>query len=166
MPTTNGEILKLLEMIEESDFDEVKVECGDLKVHVRKYGTPQSLTAASHAEAKIDVGARQTTPQALPANARLAPSEPKQAVPQEIPDGLLALRAPMLGTFYRAAAPGEKPFVEVGDAVGSNDTVCLVEVMKLFNSVKAGVSGTVVKVMAENGAMVEFGQVLMLIEPR
>ena len=70
----------------------------------------------------------------------------------------------MLGTFYRAPAPGEPPFVEVGDKVGADDTVCLMEVMKLFNSVKAGVAGTVVKIAAENGSMVEHGQTLILIE--
>lgn len=70
----------------------------------------------------------------------------------------------MLGTFYRAPAPGERPFVEVGDKVGPGDTVCLVEVMKLFNSVKAGVAGTVVKITVENGSMVEHGQTLILIE--
>ena len=70
----------------------------------------------------------------------------------------------MLGTFYRAPAPGERPFVEVGDKVGPGDTVCLMEVMKLFNSVKAGVAGTVVKIAAENGSMVEHGQTLILIE--
>jgi acetyl-CoA carboxylase biotin carboxyl carrier protein len=70
----------------------------------------------------------------------------------------------MLGTFYRASAPGEKPFVEIGDKVRPNDTVCLVEVMKLFNSIKAGVAGTVVKMLVENGAMVEHGQILLLIQ--
>ena len=82
----------------------------------------------------------------------------------EIPEGLIALRAPMLGTFYRAPSPGAKPFVEVGDKVSPDDTVCLVEVMKLFNSIKAGVAGTVVKLLVENGAMVEHGQPLILIE--
>jgi acetyl-CoA carboxylase biotin carboxyl carrier protein len=88
----------------------------------------------------------------------------KTAAAESVPDGLVAVRAPMLGTFYRAPSPGEKPFVEVGDNVGSNDTVCLVEVMKLFNSIKAGVDGTVVKIQVENGTMVEHGQILLLIE--
>jgi acetyl-CoA carboxylase biotin carboxyl carrier protein len=72
----------------------------------------------------------------------------------------------MLGTFYCAPSPGERPFVEVGSEVSLADTVCLVEVMKLFNSVKAGVAGTVVEVLVENGAMVEYDQVLMVIKPK
>jgi acetyl-CoA carboxylase biotin carboxyl carrier protein len=85
--------------------------------------------------------------------------------PAVIPPGMVAVRAPMLGTFYRASAPGERPFVEVGDKVSATDTVCLVEVMKLFNSVKAGVAGTVVSIVAENATMVEFDQALVIIDP-
>ena len=75
------------------------------------------------------------------------------------------MRAPMLGLFYRASAPGENPFVEVGQRVRADDTVCLIEVMKLFNSIRAGVDGEIVKIPAENGAMVEFDQPLIYIRP-
>jgi acetyl-CoA carboxylase biotin carboxyl carrier protein len=82
-----------------------------------------------------------------------------------VPEGLVAVRAPMLGTFYRAPAPGEKAFVEVGQKVKADDTVCLIEVMKLFNSIKAGVDGQVVQILADNGALVEYNQVLVVIAP-
>jgi acetyl-CoA carboxylase biotin carboxyl carrier protein len=72
----------------------------------------------------------------------------------------------MLGTFYRAPAPGEKPFVEVGQRVRADDTVCMIEVMKLFNSIRAGVDGEVVKILAENGGLVEFDQALIFIMPK
>jgi acetyl-CoA carboxylase biotin carboxyl carrier protein len=75
------------------------------------------------------------------------------------------VRAPMMGSFYRSPAPGEKPFIEVGQSVAAEDTVCLIEVMKLFNSISAGVSGRVAEIRAENGALVEFGQVLIVIDP-
>ena len=75
------------------------------------------------------------------------------------------MSAPLLGIFYRASSPGEKPFVEVGQKVAADDTICLIEVMKLFNSVKAGVAGTVTRIVAENGKMVENGQVLIHIKP-
>ena len=75
----------------------------------------------------------------------------------------MAVAAPMLGTFYRTPSPGEKPFVEQGDKVSPDDTVCLVEVMKLFNSVKAGMAGTVEQILVENGTLVEYGQPLILI---
>jgi acetyl-CoA carboxylase biotin carboxyl carrier protein len=71
----------------------------------------------------------------------------------------------MLGIFYRASAPGEKPFVEVGQRVKADDTVCLIEVMKLFNSIRAGVDGEVVKICVENSALVEFDQVLICVKP-
>jgi acetyl-CoA carboxylase biotin carboxyl carrier protein len=82
-----------------------------------------------------------------------------------IPEGMIAVRAPMLGVFYRASAPGENPFVEAGQRVRADDTVCLIEVMKLFNSIRAGVDGEIVQILAENGAMVEFDQPLIYIRP-
>ena len=78
-------------------------------------------------------------------------------------DGEIAIRAPMLGTFYRASAPGEKPFVEVGQKVKADDSVAVIEVMKLFNSIHAGVDGIVVRIDAENASLVEFNQVLIVI---
>ena len=69
-----------------------------------------------------------------------------------VPDGVVAIRAPMLGIFYRAPSPGEKPFVEVGQRVRADDTVGLIEVMKLFNSIRAGLDGEVVKILVDNGS--------------
>ena len=83
-----------------------------------------------------------------------------------VPEGTIAIRAPTLGVFYRASAPGEKPFVEVGQYVRADDTVCIIEVMKLFNSIRAGVDGEVVKILADNGELVEFDQPLIFIAPR
>jgi acetyl-CoA carboxylase biotin carboxyl carrier protein len=71
----------------------------------------------------------------------------------------------MLGTFYRAPAPGEKPFVEVGEAVKADDTVCLIEVMKLFNSITAGTAGRIAEIRAQNAALVEYNEVLIVIDP-
>jgi acetyl-CoA carboxylase biotin carboxyl carrier protein len=78
---------------------------------------------------------------------------------------MVTVDAPMLGTFYRSPAPGEKPFVEEGQHVCADDTVCLIEVMKLFNSIRAGVDGQVAKILPENGSLVEFEQPLMFIAP-
>ena len=71
----------------------------------------------------------------------------------------------MLGVFYRASGPGEKPFVEVGQRVRADDTVCLIEVMKLFNTNRAGVDGKVVDILVENGGLVEFDQALIFVAP-
>jgi acetyl-CoA carboxylase biotin carboxyl carrier protein len=80
-------------------------------------------------------------------------------------NGLVDVVAPMVGTFYRAPAPGEPPFVEVGSAVAAQTQVCILEVMKLMNSVVAGVEGVVAEVCRENGASVEYGDVLFRVRP-
>lgn len=100
-----------------------------------------------------------------------AVEEPAPAAAAETPpaapprEGLAGVECPMTGTFYRAPAPDAPPFVEVGGRVDAGDTVCLVDVMKLFTSVPAGVAGTVVEICAENEARVEAGQPLMWIDP-
>src|SRR5262249_15663828 len=99
------------------------------------------------------------------APAAIAPPRAGTAAAIAVPEGVVAIRAPMLGTFYRAQAPGEKPFVEEGQRVHADDTVCLIEVMKLFNSIRAAVHREVVKTVAENGGLVEFDQPLIFIAP-
>jgi acetyl-CoA carboxylase biotin carboxyl carrier protein len=78
---------------------------------------------------------------------------------------MAAIKAPMVGTFYRSPSPGAPPFVEPGARVERDTVVCIIEVMKLMNSIRAGVSGTVREIRVENGEPVEFGQVLLVIEP-
>jgi acetyl-CoA carboxylase biotin carboxyl carrier protein len=80
-------------------------------------------------------------------------------------EGLIPIKSPILGTFYIAPKPGDPAFVEVGTIVGEKDTVCIIEVMKLFTSIKAGVRGCIAKICAENGQMVQYDQVLFLVKP-
>ena len=159
MSLTNSEVLEILKLIDESEYDDVRLEIGDVKIHVRKRGGEDDATAAQATVAE-------SPPPSVAPPAPL-PASPIPAPVSSPPLGadVVAVRAPMLGTFYRAPAPGEKPFVEVGSAVSAADTVCLVEVMKLFNSVKAGIAGTVTSVLVENGAMVEYDEVLITIKP-
>jgi len=166
MDLSKDDVLKIIKIIDESGYDEVRLEVGDFKLHVQKHGsaTPAS-SALSHSPAAASI-APAPAAQAVPAPAATAPSGASQKPQQEpLPEGCVAVRAPMLGTFYRARAPGEKPFVEIGDKVTADSVVCLVEVMKLFNSVKASVSGTVVRIDAENAALVEYGQILVVVQP-
>jgi acetyl-CoA carboxylase biotin carboxyl carrier protein len=86
------------------------------------------------------------------------------AISAEEEDGLLPIRAPMLGTFYRAPKPGAPPFVQVDQSIEEEDTVCIIEVMKLFNTVKAGVRGIIKKICVEDAQMVEYQQTLFLVE--
>lgn len=90
----------------------------------------------------------------------------KNAAPEVKADGnYLEIKSPMVGTFYRSSSPEKPPFVKVGDVVGTEDNVCLIEAMKLFNEVKAEVTGRIVKVLVEDASPVEYDQVLFLVEP-
>jgi acetyl-CoA carboxylase biotin carboxyl carrier protein len=161
MEWTERQILDTLRFIEESDYDEVLLETEGFKLHVRKSGAPRELTTQP----------APATPDPVPAPAQHAHdlvSTARPAAPGEqddIPAGTVAIRAPMIGTFYRAPAPHLPPFVEAGSSVTPEDPVCLIEVMKLFNTLKAGVAGKVVKIVAQNAAPVAKDEVLMLIEP-
>ena len=78
---------------------------------------------------------------------------------------MLTITSPMVGTFYRASGPDSAPFVKVGDRIGPESTVCIIEAMKVFNEIPAGVSGQVVAILVENGGPVEFGQPLIKVDP-
>ena len=162
MEWTQKQILEALQFIEASEYDEVRLETDDFKLHVRKTGAAGAL-----AEAAPPTVTRSTTVATPPAPPRAADTV-RAAAPEEveIPAGALAIRAPMVGTFYRAPAPHLPPFVEEQGAVKPEDTVCLIEVMKLFNTIKAGVAGKVVKICAQNAATVKKDQVLIIIEPQ
>jgi len=80
-------------------------------------------------------------------------------------EGLIEIKSPMVGTFYRAPSPGAKPYVEVGDTIKPGDVVCIIEAMKLMNEIKAEIGGKISQVLIENGQPVEFGQVLFVLEP-
>jgi acetyl-CoA carboxylase biotin carboxyl carrier protein len=105
-------------------------------------------------------------PAAAPARpaGNVATPPPLPAV-SEVPPGHVAVRAPTIGTFYRAPSPGARPFVEIGDTVGTDDTVCMFEVMKLFSSLKAGAAGVVAAILVANESLVEQDQPLILIKP-
>ncbi len=158
MNLTHNDVKTILEIVDSAEhLEEIELVFAGLKLHVRRSGgepmarssTPVSRPAAS-APAAAPAAALQPAASALPAAAELAPNE-------------VAVRAPMLGTFYRSPSPGEKPFVEVGQRVKADDTVAVIEVMKLFNSIRAGVDGTVVRIEAQNSALVEYNAPLVII---
>ncbi len=163
MQWTERQILDTLRLIEESDYDEVRLETEGFKLHVRKSGAPAQL-AAGTASAPPPAFVPQKTSGDIASIARpaAAAAPPEEG---EIPPGIVAVRAPMIGTFYRAPAPHLPSFVEVGASVNPEDPVCLIEVMKLFNTLKAGVAGKVVRIVARNASPVARDEVLMLIEP-
>jgi acetyl-CoA carboxylase biotin carboxyl carrier protein len=156
MELTHEDVKKILEIIDRTEhLGEVELVFGEFRLHVRRgnAGTESSSSPAiSNASARPIEAPKPSM--RLPAH-----KEPSLA------DGEVAIRAPMLGTFYRAPAPGQPPFVEVGQHVKADDTICLIEVMKLFNSIRAGVDGVVRSILAENGSLVEYNQLLFVIAP-
>jgi acetyl-CoA carboxylase biotin carboxyl carrier protein len=148
MTIERDDIKEIVNAVAVAGIEDFSLEVGGLKVRLRR---PTAAPAAATRPA-----ARQAAPTPPPTAARVAPPET---------GSLVAVTAPLIGTFYRATAPGAAPFVEVGAHVEPDDTVCIVEVMKLMNAVRAGCRGRVVEICAENGALVEYGQTLMRIDP-
>jgi acetyl-CoA carboxylase biotin carboxyl carrier protein len=167
MEWTEKQILDTLKLIEASDYDEVKLEVGDFKLHVRKRGAPAAEAVTPTLPAAQPVRAAPAPqPAVAPSPSPAPPPSSASSAPAEaLPPGCVAIRAPMVGTFYRAPAPHAPPFVEAGAQVAAGDTVCLIEVMKLFNTIKAGVAGRVVKILAQNAATVKKDEVLFWIAP-
>ena len=162
MELSEDDVLHILKLIDESNFDYFQLEVGELKITVSK-GDPIPLgsTAQPVALSAAPAAAPAAAPKPAPAPAAAA-AAPKAAA---IPAGHLAITAPLLGTFYVAPEPGAPPFVQVGQQVTEDTTCGLIEVMKVFNSVRAGVRGTVVEIVAPNGGFVEFGQALIIVKP-
>ncbi len=140
MALSDEDVREILRIIDESSPQEVRIETEGFSLHVRRDGAE----AAEPAE---------------PA----APAQPEQPPKQD--KQLVTIEAPMLGTLYLAEAPGQPPFVEVGSRVEPDTTVCIIEVMKMMNSVAAGVTGIVAEVCEDNGEFVEEGQPLFRLAP-
>jgi acetyl-CoA carboxylase biotin carboxyl carrier protein len=152
------EILRIVASIEHlSDFH---LKFGDVELRVTREGANVSRPDAR--VAAVPLADASAAPAAAPAG---TPQPESRRARAAVPEGMAAIKAPMVGTFYRASAPGAKPFVEPGARVERDSVVCIIEVMKLMNSIRAGVAGTVREIRAENGEPVEFGQVLLVIEP-
>ncbi len=154
------ELLKIMDFISKSDLNEVKIETEDLKISVKKDGDIVQHIAApapvAIAAAPVPVAA------AAPVLAPVTPSAEPSAADDS---NLIAIKSPMIGTFYRSTNPESPMFVNIGDTIEEGKTVCIVEAMKLFNEIESEVSGTIVKVMVENAQPIEYDQVLFLVEP-
>jgi acetyl-CoA carboxylase biotin carboxyl carrier protein len=148
-PLPLREVELLVELVRESGMGEIRVRQGETEISVR-----------ARPEASAAPPADQATSGTQGVSEELA--EPEHSPEM---DGLHAVRSPVVGTFYRAPAPGEDPYVEVGDTVSAGQTLCIVEAMKLMNEIVADVSGEVVEVLAENTGGVEYDQPLFYLRP-
>ena len=156
MELSEDDVLHILKLIDESNFDYFQLEVGELKITVSK-GDPIPVGNQAQPLAVSAAPAAAPKPAAAPVAAPAAKAT--------IPAGHVAVTAPLLGTFYVAPEPGAPPFVQVGQQVTEDTTMGLIEVMKGFSSVRAGVKGTIVEVVVQNGGFVEFGQTLFIVKP-
>lgn len=139
------EIKEMINLMNENDLAELEMERNGLKIRLKKKG----------GEVHSEVIERK----AVPSTSLMA--EEKLETPAR---KMIEIKAPMVGTFYRAPSPDAPPFVEIGDEVEKEEVICIIEAMKLMNEIKSEVKGKIVKILVENGHPVEFGQVLFLVE--
>jgi acetyl-CoA carboxylase biotin carboxyl carrier protein len=155
MSISHEDVQRLLQLLDSSQFDELQLEAEGVKLLLRRNGAGSSLPLLTSNAAPASAPRFAPAPAAMP-EAALAPGSDAT---------FLEIRAPMLGTFYGAPKPGAEPFVTVGGRVEANTAVGIIEVMKLMNSISAGLTGVVVEVLARDGDLVEFDQVLMRVRP-
>ncbi|HIK49369.1 MAG TPA: acetyl-CoA carboxylase biotin carboxyl carrier protein [Oscillatoriales cyanobacterium M59_W2019_021] len=171
-----NELRELLTAIGQTDIAELTLKSGEWELTVRKSpsGLAASPAVAPHPDGNEGIAAY--TAASLP----VAPPAPRDAAttpaasaevsaPSVAPPAIEAkyetIASPMVGTFYRSVAPGEPPFVEVGDRIKNGQTVCIIEAFKVMNELEAELSGEIVEILVENGQAVEFGQPLMRVKP-
>lgn len=144
-------VKKLIELLEESGIAEIEIREGEESVRISRHS----------AGAQVLMAAPQNFPVAPPPVPAAAPAPPPAE--NAIPSGHV-ITSPMVGTFYRSSAPGNKAFVEVGQRVGVGDTLCIIEAMKMFNQIESDKAGAIKAILVENGQPVEYGQPLFVIE--
>lgn len=164
----NKEIQNLIKLISDSNLSEFKLEEGDFKMTIR--------TKEYHKF--VNTPAQATSPVSIPPVAQIIPGQQApqaqstenqtttQVEESDSNSGLLEIRSPIVGTFYRSPSPDKDPFVKVGDIVDTNTVVCIVEAMKLFNEIEAEVKGKIVDVLIEDQTPIEYDQVLFLVDPK
>jgi acetyl-CoA carboxylase biotin carboxyl carrier protein len=153
MSLTDEDVREILRLIDESDLDELHIETENFVLHVSK-----------------GAGGDGASPTPLwgvgEASPTRTPERQEQPEASESRDGATTIDSPMLGTFYRAERPGADPFVEIGTEVEPDTIVAIIEVMKMMNSVPAGVAGTIAEVCCDNASLVEYGQPLFRVDPK
>jgi len=157
MSLTAKDVAEIMRLLEESSFDTLSLEIDGMKLNLQRTSAKPARQSAdgTGAPMKAESQLRASAPPARMAKKHKAPSEP----------GLCEVPSPLLGIFYRAPRPGEPPFVEAGSHVEEDTVIGIIEVMKLMNTVVAGVKGEVREILVENGAAVEYGEILVRVRP-
>lgn len=174
MDITQEDVIQIIRFLNECQFfEELHLEVGDLKLILSKKrakgATSESIVALAAdsemvAEQKLPSQRKEASHSTVPFSEKTAKMDGESCRPENFRNGMIPIYSPMLGIFYSAPKPDALPFVELGKLVTEEDTLCLIEVMKLFSAIKAGIGGRIVKICAENGQMVEYNQLLFLIE--
>lgn len=168
MTLTAKDVAEISRLLEDSSFDELILELDGLKLTLRRDGVAATMSGSSPRSAALDPETAATAPSdAAPG---LAPASPAASAAASGPGPDIAgdaatqnVTAPLLGTFYRSPKPGAAPFVEAGSAVEEDTIIGIIEVMKLMNTVRAGLRGTVIDILAKDGALVEYGETLIRV---
>ena len=166
MALTEDEVIQILKLVEQSSFGELRLETADLKLLVRKKGyvAPSAeLDPAPRISGIASTTARQPVTQDAAVPSESGKPKKQQVVAGQ--EGLVTIKSTMLGTVYLRPSPDAPHYVDVGSYVKKDDTICLIEVMKVFTAVKAGVSGHITEILVETNEMVEYGQPLFLVKP-
>lgn len=178
-----SEIQDLIKFVSKSGVNEVEIEQKDFKITIKSEGAnakgAKAAKAAQEAQAQMmqqipmqmpqmpqqqQMPVQQQQPQQQQQQAP-APQQNEEKPKEDDTSNYVEIKSPMIGTFYRSAAPDKPPFVSVGDSVKEGDVVCIVEAMKLFNEIEAEVSGKIVKVLVDDHSPIEYDQPLMLVDP-
>ena len=146
----------LIDLVQQSDITELEITEGEERVRISRGSSTVTHHHAAPGPMAYPQSMLNTTQEMLAATPPPAPEAPPE------PQGHV-LKSPMVGTFYRASSPGGKPFFDIGQAVKADETVCIIEAMKLLNEIEAGAAGVIKEILVENGQPVEYGQPLMVI---
>lgn len=167
-------VKKLIELLEESKVSEIEIREGEESVRISRhpsssgnvyYAPPSGFPVSGHPHSQPMMGTEifGSAPSAASMMSGQNEAQTSKAAPASEPTGHI-VKAPMVGTFYRAPSPNDKPFVEVGQSIKIGDTLCIVEAMKMLNQIEADVSGVVKRILVENGQPIEYGQPLFVID--
>ncbi len=169
------EIQELLKLINRLDLSEFKMKDGEFELSIRtknfERGKNQSYQGVIHESYTSPLQVVQ--PIQVPALPAVTPGASQTVTPpstgnsaEKNTDHLIAIKSPIVGTFYRSSSPDKPPFVKVGDTITAGEVVCVVEAMKLFNEIESEISGTIEKILVEDAQPVEYDQVLFLLNPK
>ncbi|MGE5723004.1 MAG: acetyl-CoA carboxylase biotin carboxyl carrier protein [Sphingomonadales bacterium] len=162
MSLTAKDVSEIMKLLEDSSFDELTLETGDFKLRLRRGG---GAAVVEEQERQPAAAPEPKAKEPAPAVKAGRGAKKKPAIEAPPADGLAEVPSPLLGVFYRAPKPGEPPFVEVGQQVEEETVIGIIEVMKLMNSVRAGVRGEIAEIPAQNGMLVEYGETLIRVRP-